>query len=826
MSSRPSASHPDSLRAAPVGSRLRWLSSPLAAGVVLATFWFCLSASLRDKSLTYDEIAHAAAGYSYWHFGDYRLQPENGQLPQRVAGLSLALSGRIFPAPDPVAWRDAEVWLMGNDWFYGPGGDAAELSARGRLYCGGFAVALGALVWAWARRLFGPLGGMLSLLLFVLNPTVLANGALMTSDMAAALFFVAAAWTMWELLNRLTLGRLLASALPVGALFLSKSSAVLIVPVALLLIVVRLADGRPLLVEFFRGRRELSSRPGQALVLAGAVVVHAAVAAALIWACYGFRYSAFAAPGAADSRFLVPWEYLLGKPEPLPALQSLKLSEDQKFRVERIFKRFELTERMWSNKALDAMEVIRRETLLPEQVRQLDALLAEPSPTWWMRGVELIRQHRLLPEAWSYGLAHAFHRAQWRSAFLNGDFRMDGWWWFFPYTFLLKTPLALFGVMALAVATVWRRRGAKLAGSRTLRASLYATLPLWVLPAVYWTAALTSHLNIGHRHLLPVYPPLFVLCGAAAGWIKGWRAHRTAKGRAPSDGKTKRAGVALIGLLLVLAVEAAFFFPNYLAYFNGIVRPREAYRHLVDSSLDWGQDLPAVRRYIERHPPVGGPYYFSYFGSANPDYYGIAARGLFSVNGLHLRRSPVLQYLMMSPEEATANLPTLPQRQPDYDVLGAEQVRKAVFATLLKKPEFMRLGSGTYLISASLLQPVYYSLAGPWGPWNARHEATYQRLYATVKPLLVPEPGARAAALNAHTYGEWPGLLRNFDEYRFARLTAWLRLREPDDEINYSILVYHLTEADLARALDGPPPAFGPDRAATETLKMEAAAAR
>jgi hypothetical protein len=40
---------------------------------------------------------------------------------------------------------------------------------------------------------------------------------------------------------------------------------------------------------------------------------------------------------------------------------------------------------------------------------------------------------------------------------------------------------------------------------------------------------------------------------------------------------------------------------------------------------------------------------------------------------------------------------------------------------------------------------------------------------------------------------------------RFARLTSYLRGREPDDEIGYSILVYRLTDADLAEALDGPP---------------------
>jgi hypothetical protein len=58
---------------------------------------------------------------------------------------------------------------------------------------------------------------------------------------------------------------------------------------------------------------------------------------------------------------------------------------------------------------------------------------------------------------------------------------------------------------------------------------------------------------------------------------------------------------------------------------------------------------------------------------------------------------------------------------------------------------------------------------------------------------------------------QWLNALNDFDELRFARLAAYLRRREPDDNIGHSILVYHLTDADLDRALHGPPPELGPD---------------
>ncbi len=203
---------------------------------------------------------------------------------------------------------------------------------------------------------------------------------------------------------------------------------------------------------------------------------------------------------------------------------------------------------------------------------------------------------------------------------------------------MVKTPLGVFGVCGLALAAGWMSWKAKTKGQavhwpRAGWRQFYPTLPLWVFLAVYWLAAIPSHLNIGHRHLVPVYAPMFVLCGASAGWLGGKR----------------WAGAALCGLLALLAAESFWFFPNYLAYFNGIVRPSNAYRHLVDSSLDWGQELPAARRYIEQHPE-GAPFYLSYFGMASPAYHGVGARLLYSYGGPYLRGAEDLLMTKLPPD--------------------------------------------------------------------------------------------------------------------------------------------------------------------------------
>ena len=695
----------------------RRLTSPWAAAVLLAVFWLFMLASLREKSLTFDEIAHATAGYTYWRFNDYRLDPENGNLPQRLAGLPLLWGGFRFPSLDSDAWHQSNAFGVGDLWFNRMGNDPAAMLARGRAACGVAAVALGALVWWWSRRIFGPAGGMLSLLLFVLSPTILANGALMTSDTTAALFLLASCLSLWAVLQRLSPGRVLASALILGGLFVAKSSAILIVPIALLLVAARLADGRPLRVAW-GAPRELRRRGAQAAALAGAALVHGAVVVGVIWACFGFRFSAFAA--AQPGR-----------------------------------------DRMYDAPAMAAP---------PD--RPVPQLLA-----WCHR-------HRLLPQAYLLGQAHVALETETRQAFLNGHYSLRGWKSFFPYTVLVKTPLPVFAVLLLAAAAAAARRDA--------RRLLYATLPLWALIGVTWAVFLSAPLNIGHRHVLPTYPPAFVLAGVAADWLAS--RHRAIR-------------AALLGLLALLAAEVLYRFPNYLAYFNVLAGgPAHAYRHLVDSSLDWGQDLPGVKRYLDEHQPPA-PIYLSYFGMADPAVYHIPARLLYSsgFSALHPNPPPVLAVQAPAGELDAVVRTTLAQN-PDFELLATGGAGDRAIGVLVEKPELYRLQGGTYFISATLLESVEFDSDGPWGAWNARYEATYQRLYALTRPFMADDPEARAAALSHSRVDAWVEVFHNFERYRFARLAAYLRRREPDDSIGYSILVYQLTDADVARALDGPPP--------------------
>jgi Dolichyl-phosphate-mannose-protein mannosyltransferase len=207
----------------------------------------------------------------------------------------------------------------------------------------------------------------------------------------------------------------------------------------------------------------------------------------------------------------------------------------------------------------------------------------------------------LLPEAYVRGFLFTYRHAESRPTFLLGRLSEQGFPEFFPVTFALKTPLPLVLLLVLSVVATWR--------GTTRGAGVF----LWLPVAGFLLLTQARGLNIGHRHLLPIYPFLFVAAGRIA--ARAWPA--TGSGPRPLQ-------LAVLVLAAWYAVGTLRVHPYYLAYFNEIAGgPAGGYHSLVDSSLDWGQDLKGLRPWLEArgisHVKL------SYFGSADPSYYGLDA---------------------------------------------------------------------------------------------------------------------------------------------------------------------------------------------------------
>ncbi len=663
----------------------RWSSGGLlvlVGGLLLLYIFLAVSAS-TDECNTFDEAFHLTLGYVYWNHPEFQLSPDNGILSQAWAALPLLLDHSLkFPPVVDAQGRPANLWDLAQAFLYKMGNDPATILLRARTMVALLGAAVGALIFFWSRELFGTGGALISLTLFVFCPNMLANGALATTDMAATLGFFAATFGFWKVAQVVSWPRLAFSVVALGGLVITKMSSPLIVPVFLLILVARFISNQPVEIRLFLDRvaRDRWSRLG---IEALVLLAHGVGVIAILWRVYNFHYLAL---GTESSRFQI--------------------------------------------------------------------LFAPDYSIWTAAGMkasvlQALAEVGLLPSAYLEGLSYGLQTSEMRSAFLCGRHSVEGWWWFFPFAFLVKTPMAtLLLFLSCPVAFVLWRWFPPSAGDSRLEVpscpGLYELSPLLIFGGVYGMACLTSPIDLGLRHLMPVYPVLFVLAGANVFWLRA---------------EKPVFKLALAALLLGTMVESLAVWPNDLAFFNQLVGgPRQGYKYLVDSSLDWGQDLPGLRQWLDKNASTnhGAPVYLSYFGTGDPHYYGIEAQllpGFFD----------------------------------------------------LDTPQTFPLHGGIYCLSATMLQGVYSPYTPPWTQGD---EKLYGLAHGEIRrwDASANDPRARGQLIQEKGAPYWSACLKTDGQLRLARLCAYLRQRTPDDEVGYSILIYRLSDEDVRRALEGKAP--------------------
>jgi hypothetical protein len=191
-------------------------------------------------------------------------------------------------------------------------------------------------------------------------------------------------------------------------------------------------------------------------------------------------------------------------------------------------------------------------------------------------------------------------------SFLMEHHRFGGWLSYFPIAMAVKTPLAQLVALSLGAGWACRRR----AWNPSL---------VWVaaFPAAYLAVTLAKGIQVGLRHVLPVYPFMALAAGMLlAAW---WRA---------GGGRRWVSAALTLGML----GEGLSVHPHYLAFFNlGTGGPDRGYRYLVDCNLDWGQDLPALAEFQRRERT--GTLTLSYFGNDLPERYGVDYQVLCAPHG-------------------------------------------------------------------------------------------------------------------------------------------------------------------------------------------------
>ncbi len=244
---------------------------------------------------------------------------------------------------------------------------------------------------------------------------------------------------------------------------------------------------------------------------------------------------------------------------------------------------------------------------------------------------DLLLSIGFLPESYLYGIAGVISSGGGgKVAFLMGDYSLTGWWYYYIVAFLLKTPVPALALFALSVILLIASRKRE-----EMKKLAYLLLPVCVI----FIIVSSQNVNIGIRHILPVFPFVFLIIGAfgRAAWgviggVPGGDA-RVDMEEEPNDTSgdeitslTSTPGRLKAGVLAVAVIWYAYgavsIHPHQLAYFNDFIGgPKNGYKYLVESNLDWGQDLLGLKKYMEANNI--DKIKLSYFGLSHPSYYGI-----------------------------------------------------------------------------------------------------------------------------------------------------------------------------------------------------------
>lgn len=489
-----------------------------------------VAALVHRESLTFDEGDHMFAGYMMWKTADYGLNPEHPPLVKLLATVPVLREKMWVP---PLRGRDfkKEAYLSGRDWLARNDGASQRLVFRMRMAVGLLAWGLALVVFFAAREWFGTGAALVALTLLVFDPNVMAHSALVATDIGVSLFFLASIYAFYRYVSRPTLGRLVAAGVVTGLLAATKHSAILLIPMMLPV----------LLYEIFRAERGARLRQALRLCVASAAMI--AIAVAILWAFYGFRYAA--RPGA------------LALSTPLTAYVG--------------------------------------------PLNHFDGAV-----------VLFFARHHLLPESYLMGLVDVKRMAQWYPTFIFGKVHAHGVWYYFPAVILIKTTL---GLLLLCALSVFAAATGRIGRTREL---VYVLAP----PLVYLLIAMASGIDIGARHILPLYAMAFIFAGAGIAAL------------ARQSRCWAWAGAALVAAHIA---GSLLTYPSQMAFANlAWGGAKNTHNLLSDANVDWAQQLYQIKAWQDRHP--GDECWFAYFArpEIDPATYGIHCHALPTVDTLWL----------------------------------------------------------------------------------------------------------------------------------------------------------------------------------------------
>ncbi|MDD5687142.1 MAG: glycosyltransferase family 39 protein [Elusimicrobia bacterium] len=194
--------------------------------------------------------------------------------------------------------------------------------------------------------------------------------------------------------------------------------------------------------------------------------------------------------------------------------------------------------------------------------------------------------------------------------FLMGSYSSGGWWYYFIIAFLIKTPVPFIILLFWSLIKISHKHMKCLWNND----EIFVFLPAFI----FFVSASKSQTQLGLRYILPVYPFLFVLAGSVVNVFNAVNANSKIVKK-----------MAVLFLCLWYLYSAVRIFPHHLAYFNEFIGgPKNGWKYVVESNLDWGQDLKGLKKYIDKVKPAN--LVECYFGQGDSMYYGLKGQHILT----------------------------------------------------------------------------------------------------------------------------------------------------------------------------------------------------
>jgi len=520
------------------------------AFLLILMLFFEVSSALKE-SQTIDEGVHLAAGYSYLMKRDFRMNTEHPPLAKELAALPLFIINNQLKQPfNQPSWNEYNQWEFAQDFIYENNISADKIIFLGRLPTMLLSLVLGLFIFRWSREIFGTLAGLFSLILYCFSPNIIAHSRYITTDLALSLFFFLTLYYFYKYLKSPTLKNFIKFSILFALAQVTKFSALLLIPIILILLIY--------FFYFDKNKLYVNAIKKNFLIKLFIVII---ITSLTIFIAYGFEFK---------------------KP-----INDINVQQ-QYAKLEQTITNNEISEK--GKLVQQIIKITDPETKSGQFIKNIAETVYIPAFSYLNGLVKLY-----------------FHNYHGHTAYLLNSYSDSGWWYYFPLAFLVKTPTSLQILMLMAfILAIFKyiKRPFKNIIKKIPNPAYILIIP----PLIYFIFSMSGKLNIGLRHILVVYPFIYI--------ILGWLIIIKLK-------KWKRLFYFFLSLLLLFFITSSLLiYPHYLAYFNVISGgPNNGHKYLVDSNIDWGQDVKKLKGYMDQN--MIEYVCFSYFGQAKLDYYDI-----------------------------------------------------------------------------------------------------------------------------------------------------------------------------------------------------------